>query len=62
MTTCYDAIIVGTGQSDPSLSARLAGAGWRVAVIERKREVLDEGCIDDELGTNRNKKHDDAPI
>src|SRR5437016_12853783 len=32
----YDAIIIGTGQAGPALARRLAGAGWKVAVIERK--------------------------
>jgi pyruvate/2-oxoglutarate dehydrogenase complex dihydrolipoamide dehydrogenase (E3) component len=32
----FDAIIIGTGQAGPSLSAKLAGAGMKVAVIERK--------------------------
>ena len=32
----YDAIIIGTGQSGPSLATRLAGAGQTVAIIERK--------------------------
>jgi len=32
----YDAIIIGTGQSGPSLARRLAAAGQKVAVIERK--------------------------
>lgn len=36
MTTKYDAIIIGTGQSGPSLAARLAGAGMNVAIVERK--------------------------
>lgn len=31
----YDAIVVGTGQSGPSLAARMAGSGMRVAVVER---------------------------
>jgi pyruvate/2-oxoglutarate dehydrogenase complex dihydrolipoamide dehydrogenase (E3) component len=31
----YDAIIIGTGQAGPSLAFRLAGAGMKVAVIER---------------------------
>ena len=35
MTTRFDAIIIGTGQSGPSLAARLAGAGRKVAIIER---------------------------
>jgi pyruvate/2-oxoglutarate dehydrogenase complex dihydrolipoamide dehydrogenase (E3) component len=32
----YDAIIIGTGQAGPALARRLVGAGWKVAVIERK--------------------------
>jgi pyruvate/2-oxoglutarate dehydrogenase complex dihydrolipoamide dehydrogenase (E3) component len=32
----YDAIIIGTGQAGPSLAGRLAGAGQKVAVVERK--------------------------
>jgi pyruvate/2-oxoglutarate dehydrogenase complex dihydrolipoamide dehydrogenase (E3) component len=31
----YDAIIIGTGQAGPSLAFRLAGAGMKVAVVER---------------------------
>ncbi|MDE2905138.1 MAG: FAD-binding protein, partial [Acidobacteriota bacterium] len=31
----YDAIVIGTGQAGPSLSAALAGAGMQVAVVER---------------------------
>src|SRR5215467_6893294 len=34
--TNYDAIIVGTGQSGPSMARRLIAAGQKVAVIERK--------------------------
>lgn len=48
MATTYDAIIIGTGQSGPSLAARLAGAGMNVAVIERKRfggTCVNNGCI-----------------
>jgi pyruvate/2-oxoglutarate dehydrogenase complex dihydrolipoamide dehydrogenase (E3) component len=37
MATKFDAIVIGTGQSGPSLAARLAGAGMRVAIVERKR-------------------------
>ncbi|MGD0103732.1 MAG: FAD-containing oxidoreductase [Rhodopila sp.] len=33
--TKYDAIIIGTGQAGPSMARRLAGAGNRVAIIER---------------------------
>jgi pyruvate/2-oxoglutarate dehydrogenase complex dihydrolipoamide dehydrogenase (E3) component len=32
----YDAIIIGTGQSGPSLARRLVAAGQKVAVVERK--------------------------
>ncbi|HEX2334177.1 MAG TPA: FAD-binding protein, partial [Burkholderiales bacterium] len=33
----YDAIVIGTGQAGPALAARLAGAGRKVAVIERHK-------------------------
>jgi pyruvate/2-oxoglutarate dehydrogenase complex dihydrolipoamide dehydrogenase (E3) component len=36
MTTHFDAIIVGAGQAGPPLAARLAGAGMKVALVERK--------------------------
>jgi pyruvate/2-oxoglutarate dehydrogenase complex dihydrolipoamide dehydrogenase (E3) component len=48
MTTNYDAIIIGTGQAGPSLAARLAGAGLKTAIIERKRfggTCVNNGCI-----------------
>jgi len=48
MTTAYDAIIIGTGQAGPSLAARLANAGKKVAVIERKffgGTCVNNGCI-----------------
>jgi pyruvate/2-oxoglutarate dehydrogenase complex dihydrolipoamide dehydrogenase (E3) component len=48
MTTLFDAIIIGTGQSGPSLAARLAGAGRKVAIIERKRfggTCVNTGCV-----------------
>src|SRR5579875_3502237 len=32
----FDAIVVGAGQAGPSLAMRLAGAGWKVAIVERK--------------------------
>jgi pyruvate/2-oxoglutarate dehydrogenase complex dihydrolipoamide dehydrogenase (E3) component len=44
----FDAIVIGTGQAGPSLAARLAKAGWRVAVVERKRfggTCVNNGCI-----------------
>ncbi|MBV8784480.1 MAG: FAD-dependent oxidoreductase, partial [Gammaproteobacteria bacterium] len=31
----FDAIVIGAGQAGPSLTGRLAGAGMRVALIER---------------------------
>ena len=43
----FDAIIVGTGQAGPSLAARLAGAGWKVAVVEKDRfggTCVNNGC------------------
>src|SRR3954451_7472113 len=48
MATKYDAIIIGTGQAGPSLAARLAEAGMKVAVAERKRfggTCVNNGCI-----------------
>jgi pyruvate/2-oxoglutarate dehydrogenase complex dihydrolipoamide dehydrogenase (E3) component len=48
MSTEYDSIIVGTGQAGPSLAARLAGSGQRVAIIERKLfggTCVNTGCI-----------------
>jgi pyruvate/2-oxoglutarate dehydrogenase complex dihydrolipoamide dehydrogenase (E3) component len=48
MTTRFDAIIIGTGQSGPSLAARLAGAGRKVAIVERKRfggTCVNTGCM-----------------
>lgn len=36
MAEKYDAIVVGTGQSGPSLAARLAQEGLKTAIIERK--------------------------
>ena len=48
MATKYDAIIIGTGQAGPALAGRLAGAGMKVAIIERKRfggTCVNNGCI-----------------
>ena len=36
MTKKYEAIVIGTGQSGPSLAARLAQEGLKTAIIERK--------------------------
>jgi pyruvate/2-oxoglutarate dehydrogenase complex dihydrolipoamide dehydrogenase (E3) component len=43
----FDAIIIGTGQAGPSLAHRLAGAGMKVAIIERNRfggTCVNTGC------------------
>ncbi|HEX4460322.1 MAG TPA: FAD-dependent oxidoreductase, partial [Polyangia bacterium] len=48
MSTVFDAIVIGTGQSGPSLAVRLAGAGKRVAIVERNRiggTCVNNGCI-----------------
>ena len=37
MTTKFNAIVIGTGQSGPALGARLSAEGMTVAVIERRR-------------------------
>ena len=47
MTTLYDAVVIGTGQAGPSLAARLAGDGMKVAVIERDKfggTCVNTGC------------------
>ncbi len=44
----YDAIVIGTGQSGPSLAGRLTAAGMKVAIVERKRfggTCVNNGCI-----------------
>jgi len=44
----FDAIIIGTGQSGPSLASRFSAAGMKVAVIERKRfggTCVNNGCV-----------------
>jgi pyruvate/2-oxoglutarate dehydrogenase complex dihydrolipoamide dehydrogenase (E3) component len=44
----FDSIIIGTGQSGPSLAVRLAKAGRKVAIIERKLfggTCVNTGCI-----------------
>ena len=48
MAIQYDAIVIGTGQSGPSLAVDLAKAGRQVAVIERQRfggTCVNTGCI-----------------
>jgi len=44
----YDAIVIGTGQSGPSLAARLTKEGLKVAIIERKLfggTCVNTGCV-----------------
>ena len=44
----FDAIVIGTGQAGPPLAGRLAGAGRKVAIIERHRfggTCVNTGCI-----------------
>jgi pyruvate/2-oxoglutarate dehydrogenase complex dihydrolipoamide dehydrogenase (E3) component len=48
MTDKYDAIVIGTGQSGPSLAVRLANAGRKTAIIERKLfggTCVNVGCV-----------------
>ena len=48
MAIMYDAIIIGTGQAGPPLAVRLAAAGMKMAIIERKRfggTCVNTGCI-----------------
>ena len=48
MSIRYDAIVIGTGQSGPSLAVELARVGRRVAIIERDRfggTCVNVGCI-----------------
>src|SRR6476646_4767896 len=48
MAISYDAIIIGTGQAGPFLANRLAGAGMKVAIVERGRfggTCVNTGCI-----------------
>jgi pyruvate/2-oxoglutarate dehydrogenase complex dihydrolipoamide dehydrogenase (E3) component len=48
MSTRFDAIVIGTGQAGPSLSARLSTAGMKVAVVERGAfggTCVNTGCI-----------------
>ena len=48
MTITYDAMIIGAGQAGPPLAVRLAGAGMKVAIIERHQfggTCVNTGCI-----------------
>jgi pyruvate/2-oxoglutarate dehydrogenase complex dihydrolipoamide dehydrogenase (E3) component len=43
----YDAILIGAGQANNPLATTLAGAGWKVAIIEREHvggTCINEGC------------------
>ena len=43
----YDALVVGTGQSGPALAVRLAGHGWKTALVERGEfggTCVNNGC------------------
>jgi len=47
MPASFDALVIGTGQAGPALAARLAGAGFSVAVIERDKfggTCVNDGC------------------
>jgi pyruvate/2-oxoglutarate dehydrogenase complex dihydrolipoamide dehydrogenase (E3) component len=47
MKQTYDAMVVGAGQAGPSLAVRLAGAGRKVALVERKLfggTCVNNGC------------------
>lgn len=44
----FDAIVIGTGQAGPPLAVRLADAGRKTAILERKRfggTCVNVGCI-----------------
>lgn len=48
MSQHFDAIVIGTGQAGPALTARLKGQGLTVAVVERDRvggTCVNVGCI-----------------
>ena len=48
MTEDFEAIVIGTGQAGPALAVKLAGAGWKTAIIERSRfggTCVNDGCI-----------------
>ena len=54
--TTYDAIVIGTGQAGPYVTSRLAGAGMKVAVIERSAfggTCVNTGCNRKERWLNR---------
>jgi pyruvate/2-oxoglutarate dehydrogenase complex dihydrolipoamide dehydrogenase (E3) component len=47
MSTRFDAVVIGMGQAGPSLAARLATQGMKVAVVERDKfggTCVNNGC------------------
>jgi pyruvate/2-oxoglutarate dehydrogenase complex dihydrolipoamide dehydrogenase (E3) component len=64
MATTYDAIIIGTGQAGPPLAVRLASAGMKVAIIERKwfgGTCVNNGCIPTKTLIQRSRSSCRAP-
>ena len=48
MSIRFDAIVIGSGQAGPSLAVRMASAGIKVAIVERKRfggTCVNNGCM-----------------
>ncbi|MCE9658121.1 MAG: FAD-containing oxidoreductase [Burkholderiales bacterium] len=48
MSTAYDAIVIGSGQSGPFLAIRLAEAGMKTVLVEREHlggTCVNDGCI-----------------
>ena len=48
MNRKFDAIVIGTGQAGPSLTARMSAAGMNVAIVERHKfggTCVNTGCI-----------------
>ncbi len=48
MVDTFDAIVIGSGQAGPSLAARLAGAGRKVALVEQTHlggTCVNDGCM-----------------
>ena len=48
MSQDFDAIVIGTGQAGPSLAVKLATAGWKTAIVERKHfggTCVNDGCM-----------------
>ncbi len=48
MAKKFDAIIIGTGQSGPSLAARMTREGMKTAIVERKLfggTCVNVGCV-----------------